>query len=184
MYEQVRGMRLEGIVAKRAESPYSAGRSGDWLKIRADRTEDFLIVGFTAPKRGRTGFGALHLGIHEGEELIYSGRVGTGFRDAELGALREELEATRRKAPACRGTVPEGAEHTWVQPTRVCEVRYKEWTRDGHLRQPVFLRLRDDKPPEECVRRDGPREILEPVPVMAEKEERQVLFTNQDKVFS
>ncbi|MGD8375761.1 MAG: DNA ligase D, partial [Acidobacteriota bacterium] len=181
MYEGVRRMRLEGIVAKRADAPYASGRSGDWLKIRLDRVEDFVIVGFTAPKRGRAGLGALHLGIHEGEELLYAGRVGTGFRDEDLKALRAALEAERRAEPACRGAMPAGSGHTWVEPRQVCEVRYKEWTHEGQLRHPVFLRLRDDKAPEECVRRDGPREVLEPVPV--EDAAREVAFTNRDKVF-
>ena len=182
MYEQVRRMRLEGLVAKRADSPYTGGRSGDWLKIRSDRTGDFVIVGFSEPNRGRPGFGALHLGVHDGNKLIYAGRVGTGFSEKQLNELREELEAKRRKRPAFGGNVPAGAKHLWVRPSLVAEVRYKEWTRDGQLRHPVFLRLREDKPPEECTRPDDGTERVEPEPVPV-VEERSVPFTNLTKVF-
>ena len=148
-YEQVSKMGLEGVVAKKAEAPYRGRRSAEWVKIRADRHGDFVVVGFTAPKGSRGGFGALHLAAFDGEDLLYVGRVGSGFSTEELDAVRDVLDSVPRDTPACsRG--PTGAVHTWVDPVIVCEVRYKEWTEGHLLRQPVFVRFRDDKDPREC----------------------------------
>jgi bifunctional non-homologous end joining protein LigD len=158
-YREVEKLHLEGIVAKKADSTYRGRRTADWLKIRVDRTDDFAIVGFTAPDGGRTGFGALHLAQYVDGRLEYAGRAGTGFDDAQLGDLRAILERDRCKDPPCTGTLPTGAGHTWVEPRLVAEVRFKERTDEGLLRQPVFLRLRDDKGIEECLRSQdsGPR---------------------------
>ncbi len=153
-YAEVSRLRLEGIVAKRARAPYRAGRFPDWLKLRVDRTADFVVVGFTEPGGERIGFGALHLADYAGGELVYAGRAGSGFDERELESTRERLEAMRLSVAPCRGPLPRGREHVWVRPTLVCEVRYKEWTEDHLLRQPVFLRFRDDKPPEECRREE------------------------------
>jgi bifunctional non-homologous end joining protein LigD len=180
-YEQVVALGLEGMVAKQADAPYRAGRSGQWLKVRADLVDDFVVVGFTAPKGSREGFGALHVAAFEGSELTYVGRVGSGFRTEELDAVRQALEAMRRETPACQGA-PAGAEHAWVAPQLVCAVRYKELTEDRLLRQPVFLRFRDDKPPEDCVMPE--RSGGEPAPAPATRAPRSDLaLTNLDKVF-
>src|SRR6058998_344399 len=168
LYEQVVKMGLEGIVAKKADSPYRAGRSPNWLKIRADRTDDFVVVGFTRPKGSRSGFGALYLGAYENDNLVYAGRVGSGFTAAQLKEVSAALERSVRAQPAFEGPVPQDPGHTWVEPTLVVEVRYKEWTDEGLLRQPVFLRFRDDKKPTECVlpgKREGGRGEPEPGPV-------------------
>ena len=150
LYEHVQKLKLEGIVAKRADSPYKPGRSALWLKIRTRRTEDFVVVGFTAPKGGRSGIGALLLGSYRNGHLIYSGRAGSGFSDKQLLEVRETLESLRVGAAACAGPLPQDAA-VWVAPQLVCEVEYTEWTEEGLLRQPVFLRFRDDKLPEECI---------------------------------
>ncbi|MEE8218303.1 MAG: non-homologous end-joining DNA ligase, partial [Vicinamibacteria bacterium] len=149
-YAEVSRLRLEGLIAKRADSPYRAGRSPHWLKLRAERTDDFVIVGFTQPQGGRTGFGALHLAAYDGDSLVYCGRAGSGFSEEQLVEQSALLEADRRDTPACTGPVPTGRAHVWVEPRHVAEVRYLAWTGEGLLRQPVFLRLRDDKPPDEC----------------------------------
>jgi bifunctional non-homologous end joining protein LigD len=192
LYEQVVELGLEGIVAKRADAPYRAGRSPNWLKIRADRTDDFAIVGFTRPKGSRSGFGALDLGAYDDGKLVYAGRVGSGFTAAELTKVSEELEPQVRETPPFTGPAPSDAAHTWVEPTRLAEVRYKEWTDEGLLRQPVFLRFRDDKPLAEAARRgrptagdDGADAEAEPrmpsrTPAPLPKE---VKFSNLDKVF-
>jgi bifunctional non-homologous end joining protein LigD len=182
--EASRRMGLEGIVCKRADSPYRRGRSSDWIKVRFERTDDFVIVGFTEPKRGRVGFGALHLAVRDGEGYRYAGRVGTGFDDRQLDALRRRLDALRGDTPAATGDLPKGREHVWTSPEIVCEVRFKEWTADGQLRHPVFVRLRDDKTPEECVapeeRSERSEEVaVEPPPPI----DRTVRFTNLEKVF-
>ncbi len=150
LYEQVVQLGLEGIVAKRADSTYRAGRSADWLKIRADRTGDFVVVGFTRPKGSRGGFGALHLGGFADGKLMYAGRVGSGFNAAQLKEVAAKLEARAATTPAFAGPAPKDDAHSWVEPELVVEVRYKEWTDEGLLRQPVFLRFRDDKPVAEC----------------------------------
>src|SRR6266478_1732626 len=155
LYEQVVNLGLEGIVAKKADSPYRDGRSGDWLKIRADRIDDFLVVGFSKPKGSRGGFGALHVGAYKDGTLIYCGRAGSGFSGEQLDEIGGQLAALVRKTPACEppehGALPKGPDHTWVEPKLVCDVRYKEFTPDGLLRQSVFVRFRDDKKPEDVV---------------------------------
>src|SRR2546422_749349 len=191
LYEQVVKMGLEGIVAKKADASYRAGRSPNWLKIRADRTDDFVVVGFTRPKGSRSGFGALDLGAYQDGKMVYAGRVGSGFTDAQLKDVSATLERSIRPTPAFSGPVPQDAGHTWVEPALIAEVRYKEWTDEGLLRQPVFVRFRDDKKPEECVKPgNGKREAgnesdpTSPVsPVPFPEERREVRFSNLEKVF-
>src|SRR5216110_1551762 len=189
LYEQVVKMGLEGIVAKKADAPYRAGRSPNWLKIRADRTDDFVVVGFTRPKGSRSGFGALDLGAHQDGKLVYGGRVGSGFTDAELKDVSAALERGIRPTPAFSGPVPTDAGHTWVEPALIAEVRYKEWTDEGLLRQPVFVRFRDDKPVTEIAKRDAGSEMrdAEPPVALTHPESRishpEVKFSNLDKVF-
>ncbi len=153
LYDQVTSMGLEGIVAKKADSPYRSRRSAEWLKVRADHTDDFVVVGFTRPKGSRTGLGALHVAQYHDGALTYMGRVGSGFDAQQLDEIAASLEEAKRPKPACEGPVPRDRESVWVEPDLVCEVRFKEVTTDGLLRHPVFLRWRDDKPREECVRR-------------------------------
>ena len=192
LYEQVVQLGLEGIVAKRADSPYRAGRSADWLKIRADRTDDFVVVGFTRPKGSRGGFGALDLGAFADGKLVYAGRVGSGFTAAQLKAVAAQLEGAHRAEPAFAGPAPKDAGHTWVEPELVVEVRYKEWTEEGLLRQPVFVRFRDDKPVAECtlegrgewgVVREGAQRDPGPGREEPHTTPHAVVFSNLDKVF-
>ncbi len=156
-YQGLMQLKLEGMVAKQADAPYRAGRSAEWVKVRADKADDFVVVGFTRPKGSRSGFGALHVAAYVGEVLTYVGRVGSGFTAAQLEPIRAALESSRRPHSPCVGPVPKGDDTVWVEPAVVCEVRYKEITGQGLLRQPVFLRFRDDKAPGECVR-SGKRE--------------------------
>ncbi len=151
MFEQVRKLDLEGMIAKKADSPYKAGRSSAWLKVRTRRSDDFVVVGFTAPRGSRSGFGALHLARYVEGALTYAGRAESGFTGKELAEVRAKLDRLRRDGPPCGGPVPRDRGTTWVEPELVCEVEYTEWTEEGLLRQPVFLRFRDDKRPEDCV---------------------------------
>src|SRR5213083_2258333 len=189
LYEQVVKLGLEGIVAKKADSPYRAGRSPNWLKIRADRADDFVVVGFTRPKGSRSGFGALDLGAYENGKLVYAGRVGSGFTAAQLKEVSAALERGVRPTPAFTGPVPPDKGHTWVEPSLVVEVRYKEWTDEGLLRQPVFLRFRDDKPVTEIAKRDAGSEMRDAEPPVAltspasRISHPEVKFSNLDKVF-
>ena len=179
------GLGLEGVVGKKADSAYRDGRSSNWVKVRVDRAGDFAVVGYTKPEGGRAGFGALHLAHwHEGG-LIYAGRVGTGFSGKQLSEIHERLRERERPTPACAGPLPTGRGHAWVEPELVCEVRFKEWTGEGLLRHPVFLRLREDKPIAECVREGEPAEAHEPSPppAAAVPAERKVPFSNLTKVF-
>ena len=146
LYREVEARGLEGVVGKRGDAPYHAGRSAAWLKVRTDRTGDFAVVGFTSPEAGRTGFGALHLAARGAEGLQYAGRVGTGFDEQLLAQLHAWLAGHGVSAPRCSGAaLPNGRKDHWVEPALVVEVRFKAWTRDGVVRQPVFVRLRDDK---------------------------------------
>jgi bifunctional non-homologous end joining protein LigD len=180
-FEQAVRLGLEGIVGKRADAPYRAGRSSLWQKIRADKTDDFIVVGFTAPKGSREGFGALHVAWYEGDALVYAGRVGTGFRTEDLAAVRGTLDGMLRDVPAC-SPAPAGPEHRWTDPTLVAELRYKEVTEEGLLRQPVFVRFRDDKPPQDCLRRAGGDATPSSAPTVRPGRV-EVVLSNLDKVF-
>jgi bifunctional non-homologous end joining protein LigD len=143
---------LEGVIAKRADSPYTGTRSRDWLKLKCHAEQELVIGGFTAPKGSRTEFGALLVGYNEDGALRYAGKVGTGFDQAtlrELGATLRELEQDESPFPAFK-PIPPGTR--WVRPELVAQVGFSEWTRDGRLRHPRFLGLRDDKPASEVVR--------------------------------
>jgi len=151
LYDRAVGLGLEGIVAKKADSPYKSGRSDQWLKVRADKTGDFVVVGYTTPRGSRGGFGALHLAAYRDGALVYIGRAGSGFSAKQLKDVSQQLDELAESKPAFAGPIPAEDESRWVRPALVAEVRYKEITGDGLLRQPVFLRFRDDKKPEECV---------------------------------
>jgi bifunctional non-homologous end joining protein LigD len=142
----------EGLIAKRAESTYVHKRSGDWLKIKCSFEQELVIGGYTPPKGSRQRFGALLVGYHEDGELRFAGKVGTGFDQNTLDDLGDRLEALRIDAsPFDTGTgLPR--EGIWVRPELVGEFGFSEWTRDGKLRHPRYLGLRDDKPAAEVVR--------------------------------
>jgi len=150
-FEQARAMGLEGVIAKKADSVYRGGRHDTWLKFKADHTGDFVVVGWTAPKGSRVGLGALHVAAYDGNELVYVGRVGTGFSDRMLEDLLARLAPLEVDEPPCAGPVPRTRGNAWARPELVVEVRYLHRTSDGLLRHPSFLRLRDDKAPGECV---------------------------------
>lgn len=149
LLQQVVARGLEGVVAKRADSTYRSTRSRDWLKMKADPEADFAVCGYTPPKGSRTGIGALHLCVWDDERWRWAGKVGSGFNDKQLAALRAELEAK----PPWKPTFPrpEGTRDArWVEPTLVVQVRYREWRPESSLRFPVFVRLRPDKTAAEC----------------------------------
>jgi bifunctional non-homologous end joining protein LigD len=172
LFAAITGMGLEGVLAKRAASPYQAGRSADWVKVRADRVGDFAIVGYGPP--APADLRRLHLAVRAAEGWRYAGSVGSGLAAPVRAELRARLATARAvrpggviaataataasSSPASATTPsPELArlaraerQSVVIEPELVCEVRYKEWTEGGILRQPVFLRLRDDKRPQEC----------------------------------
>ena len=170
---------LEGVIGKRADSGYAAGRTRDWLKFKCRGHQEFVVVGYTRPGGSRPFLGALHLGLYRDGELIYVSKVGTGFDHETLRAVHERLlPLAREDSPFAKGS-PAGAGHCWVEPRLVCEVEFTGWTDDGGLRHPSFLGLRDDKAPEEC-RREEPEEVT-PAPRRGERSGFTV--TNPDKVF-
>jgi bifunctional non-homologous end joining protein LigD len=161
---QARG--LEGLIAKQKESKYEVGRrSGAWAKFKWTNEQEFVIGGYTRPQGARSHFGALLVGYYEKGELLFAAKVGTGFDHKLLTALFKKFQPLVR--PNCpfanlperltssrsRGlTASQMKLCTWVEPRLVCQVRFAEWTRDNHLRQPAFLGLREDKDPREVVR--------------------------------
>jgi bifunctional non-homologous end joining protein LigD len=186
LFDEVARRGLEGIMAKRATSPYKAGRSPTWLKIPLGRRAEFAIMGFTEPDGGRTGFGALHLGVREGDGFLYAGAVGSGFNEKLLNTLRPQLEADERPTPPCSGPeMPRTRVDHWVEPKLVCEVRYREWPDGRLLRQPVFLGLRPDKTVDECIKLGAPGDSPEPAqgPAAAPTESREFSLTHLEKIF-
>jgi len=189
---------LEGVIAKKRDSVYLSRRTKDWLKIKCQLRQEFVIGGYTTPQGTRAHFGALHLGLYEDGQLVYVSKVGTGFDDRTLELISEELRPlARATSPFDRGT-PGGRGHHWVEPRLVCEVRFSEWTRDGGIRHPAFLGLREDKRPEDCVREapaappprgragartQASRRSSSEAPKAPGADERRVTITNPRKVF-
>jgi len=146
---------IEGVVSKRADSTYPVGRSPLWIKSKCSRRQEFAIVGFTDPQGSRDSFGALLIGVYDGDELRYAGKVGTGFDVATLRTLRERLRTLETPGHdiAHKVGLPRTGVH-WVKPTLVAEIVFTEWTSDGLLRHPVFKGLRTDKPARDVRRED------------------------------
>jgi bifunctional non-homologous end joining protein LigD len=145
----------EGLIAKRADAQYTHGRSRDWLKFKCSAEQELVIGGYTAPRGSRTDLGALLLGYYDRDRLRYAGKVGTGFTRATLRDLAGRLEPLRRERSPFADEVRERTA-TWVEPRLVAQIGFSEWTRDGRLRHPRFLGLRDDKDAREVVR-ESPR---------------------------
>ncbi|HEV2981083.1 MAG TPA: non-homologous end-joining DNA ligase, partial [Solirubrobacteraceae bacterium] len=141
----------EGIIAKRAQSPYVPARSRDWLKFKCAHGQELVIGGWTAPRGSRERLGALLVGYYDGDKLRYAGKVGTGFDRPTLQRLGDELERRERPdSPFTGGDPPRDAR--WAEPELVAEIGFAEWTRDGLLRQPRYQGLRDDKLAREVVK--------------------------------
>lgn len=149
-YNVAKRKGYEGIVAKDQSAPYVEGRSTKWLKVKVHQEEEFVIAGYTAPAGSRQHFGALLLGAYDRGTLVYVGKVGTGFSRQTLESLARAFGPLVRKNPALVGPPPE-RNVTWLKPKLVTQVAFQEWTADNRLRQPVYLGLRDDKKPEECL---------------------------------
>jgi bifunctional non-homologous end joining protein LigD len=142
----------EGVIAKRADSTYDGRRSLNWLKFKCVRDQEFVVGGYTSPKGSRVELGALLLGFYEGRDLVYAGKVGTGFDEATLHSLHERLSTIEQDTPPfTRGLVREKSAH-WVHPELVAQIGFTEWTRDGKLRHPRYQGLRTDKEPGDVVR--------------------------------
>ncbi|MEU8877375.1 non-homologous end-joining DNA ligase [Streptomyces javensis] len=146
----------EGLIAKRADAPYTPGRSSDWLKFKCEQGQEMVIGGWTDPQGTRSGLGALLLGYYAGGDLVYAGKVGTGFDTRTLQALARELRDLSSSSNPFTDVTPHPGPGThWARPELVAEIAFTEWTRDGRLRHPRYKGLRRDKSPRDVVR-EGP----------------------------
>ena len=182
LYEAAKARRLEGVIAKRADSRYAQGRrTRDWLKVKTHGRQEFIIAGYTKGQGRRSGrFGSLVLAVRRGGELSYVGNCGTGFTEADIDELLVKLRPLERDEPPF-AVVPKmpkvrKGDVVWVEPKLVCEVEFAEWTRDGRLRAPSYQGLREDKRASE-VRRE------EPLADEIRKGKRVLKLSNLDKVF-
>jgi bifunctional non-homologous end joining protein LigD len=163
---EIKRRGLEGLLGKQRDSVYEPGRrSGAWIKLKCVNEQEFVIGGYTPPAGARKHFGALLVGYYDKDRLLFAGKVGTGFDTKLLSTLHKKMRAEERSTcpfadlPSkqngewVQGITPgEMRKYTWVNPKFVCQVKFAEWTRDGKLRQPVFLGLRQDKDPREVIR--------------------------------
>ncbi|TMA23548.1 MAG: DNA ligase D [Deltaproteobacteria bacterium] len=163
-FEAASEMGLEGIIAKRGDSPYTGKRSTDWVKVKCQRRQEFVVGGYTDPRGGGRHFGALHVGVYEDGRLVHVTRVGSGFDDAMQDKLWPQLQSLARKDSPFGDTGPDTRADHWVEPRLVCEVRFTEWTADGGLRHPIFIGMRDDRKPEDVRREEGREAESEPLP--------------------
>ena len=137
---------LEGIMAKNAKSTYQKGvRTANWLKIKHHKSEEVIIVGYTKPTGSRKYFGALVLALRDENGLKYAGHTGSGFTKKSLKEVYDKLKPLETGKSPFREKVKTNMPVTWVKPKYVCEIKFTEWTNDGKLRHPIFLRIREDK---------------------------------------
>jgi len=178
-----RAQELEGVVAKRVDSRYQPGRrSGDWHKVKLRLTQEVVVVGYTRGQGRRAGgFGALVAAVYESGGLRWAGNVGTGFRDDEIDRLLALLKPLERTDSPLAATPKMPRVHrsdvVWVEPRLVADVEFAEWTREGRLRAPVYVRLREDKPASEVKRERAP------LPSVLKSGRRELRLSNLDKPF-
>jgi bifunctional non-homologous end joining protein LigD len=148
LFDQAVQNGLEGVIAKDRDSPYRIGeRTREWVKVKTRARQDFVIGGFTAPRGGGMAFGALLVGVYEAKDLVFSGRVGSGFDEAERQRLRERMAPLVQAERPFRNEAVVDTEPTWVRPELVCAVNFIEWTEDNYLREPVYERLQPERNP-------------------------------------
>jgi len=153
MLREARAHAWEGVIAKRADAPYEMGRrSRAWLKLKIERRQEFVVGGWTEPRKSREHIGAILLGYYNASgELVYAGHTGTGFGRQSLLDMYQRLRRLERKSSPFTTTPRTNEAPHWTTPSIVVEIKFNEWTADGKLRQPVFLGVRDDKSPLEVV---------------------------------
>ncbi len=179
-YKTACELKLEGMISKLADSPYSSGRNDLWTKTKCGARQEFIIGGWTEPKGGRTGIGALLLGVYEGNDLRYAGRVGTGFNQKTLRELRKMLTSLEQKESPFDKKSPKGKDIHWVSAEKVCEVSFSQWTDEGILRTPVFQGMRDDKPAKE-IHLEKPKKNVSKKK-STPKKEKGVSISSPDKI--
>jgi bifunctional non-homologous end joining protein LigD len=177
LYDTARQLGLEGIVAKRADSSYRPGRSSSWIKVRQERSGDFVISGFKPNHRNPRDIGSLAIAEYRGDQLWHAGFVASGLTSELRSELRRQFSGLGdTQAPRGAGRV---ADCQWLDSTLVCEVRYREYTRAGHLRHPVFVRMREDKAAGDCQSQYDDPDTLAPSPAP----EPDVIVTNPQKIY-
>lgn len=187
-------MRMEGLIGKRLGSPYVSRRSSDWIKLKCKHRQEFVVVGYTDPKGSRHAFGALLLGLHDRDsgELRYAGKVGTGFNEATLKSIYEQLKPLRTKKPSVVNP-PSGFDAKgvhWLKPVLLAEIAFAEMTKDGSVRHAVFHGLRDDKPatditeerPNVVKNKPAAKKQAAPAPSQLGLGEGKVRITHPDRV--
>ena len=158
LYSRALQSGWEGLIAKHAASKYRSGkRSPDWRKLKIIQEQEFVIAGWTEPRQTRTHFGALLLGVHEGNALVYAGHTGTGFDEKTLAGVMVRMKPLETRACPFAVKPPSNERPHWVRPELVAQIKFSEWTEDNHLRHPVFVGLRDDTPALAVVRETGTR---------------------------
>ncbi len=187
LLEATRERGLEGVIAKRLSSRYEPGRrTGSWLKLKHTRRQEFVIAGWLPGEGRRTDrIGALLVGYDRDGQLVYAGRVGTGFTEATLAQLSERLQPLRREGCpfGVAPKLPRGA--VFVEPRLIAEVEFREWTEDGVMRAPSFKGLRDDKPAADVTLEDALFDEVEQLPEGSRAvvvDDRRLKLTNWDKV--
>ncbi|WP_246269349.1 DNA ligase D [Chitinophaga oryzae] len=192
-FEKARQQQWEGMIAKKADSPYEEGRrSASWLKIKVTNEQEAIICGFTAPRGSRKKLGALVLGLYDDKQLKYIGNCGGGLNEATLDMLSEKLRPLVQPTSPFDRKIRTNMPVTWVKPKLVCQVKFSEWTGDGILRMPIFLGLREDKPPSD-VHTETPKTVqtmaTTTAAATAEKDRvltlngKKVNLTNQQKIY-
>jgi len=185
-FKLAQDQHLEGIIAKKADSPYNVGvRSEKWLKIKIVKKQEAIICGYTAGRGSRTGFGALVLGVYEGDKLVYVGHTGGGFNENLLKTIKTQLDSLVQKQSPFEEKVVTNEKVTWVKPQIICEVSFAGWTQDMHMRQPIFQGIRQDKKAEEIRREIENLKGIEKAtaPYQATTSQHEVKVTNLQKVY-
>lgn len=183
IFQSACDLALEGVIGKRAGSPYVSSRSADWIKLKCRLRQEFVIVGYTRPKGSRTGFGALLLAVNDDAGLVYAGRVGTGFDQASLKAIYAQLTPLERTdSPLQKPLTSAQARGVhWVEPRLVGEVQFAQWTREGLVRQAAFVGMRTDKPAEQIIH-EQPRTATSVTAPKAKKPEKAVKTVKAMKI--
>lgn len=181
-FKAAQEQNLEGIMVKQKLSPYREGiRSSEWLKIKIHMQQEAVIGGFTQPRRSRKHLGALILGVYDDDKkLHYIGHTGGGFNEQNLKAIYKRLEALKQPHSPFSEKFKTNEKANWVKPELVCEVEFREWTDEGHMRQPIFLGIREDKNAREVKRESTIK--LKDMP-MKKSEQNELELSNLDKIF-
>jgi len=191
LLESVRAQGLEGVIAKRADSPYRTTRSRDWLKLKTHHRQEAVIVGYTSGRESRKYFGALVLGLYQDGTLVYAGHTGSGFTDTDLEDIHTRLQSLVSQDCPITPTPKTNEPATWVKPQLVCEIEFTEWTADGSMRHPIFIGLREDKPARSVGREEAVETEQTPAASQMPPEAQQTVklngrtvhLTHTDKVY-